>query len=68
MVVTMRLSDWSVPSIVSSDAGWRWVFWVEMIFAGVCTVVSFFFMPETYGPYILRQKVRNLSFDVWTTY
>ncbi|KAI0002446.1 MFS polyamine transporter [Russula compacta] len=45
--------------IVSSGAGWRWVFWVEMIFAGVCTILSFF-MPETYGPYILRQKARRL--------
>ncbi|KAI0254465.1 MFS polyamine transporter [Lactifluus subvellereus] len=44
--------------IVSSEAGWRWVFWVEMIIAGFCTVVSFIFMPETYGPYILRQKAR----------
>ncbi|KAI0300489.1 MFS polyamine transporter [Multifurca ochricompacta] len=46
--------------IVSSDAGWRWVFWVEMIFAGVCTIVSFFLMPETYGSYILQQKAKRL--------
>ncbi|KAI9511524.1 MFS polyamine transporter [Russula earlei] len=44
--------------IVSSRASWRWVFWVEMIFAGVCTIISFLFMPETYGPYILRRKAR----------
>jgi len=58
MTFTVRPLDCSVPSIVTSNAGWRWVFWVEMIFAAVCTVVSFLFMPETYGPYILRQKAR----------
>ena len=51
-------SDGSVPRIVSGDAGWRWVFWVNMIFAGSCTVACFFFIPETYGPYILRKKAR----------
>ncbi len=57
VTVTVLSSDYFVPSIVSGDADWRWVFWVEMIFAAVCTIVSFF-MPETYGPYILRQKAR----------
>ncbi|KAH9965340.1 MFS polyamine transporter [Russula dissimulans] len=46
--------------IVSSDIGWRWVYWVEMIFAGVCTITSFLFIPETYGPYILRKKAERL--------
>ncbi|KAI0275253.1 MFS general substrate transporter [Gloeopeniophorella convolvens] len=46
--------------VVSSSAGWRWVFWVEMIFAGVITIVSFLFMPETYGPFILRQRAKRL--------
>ncbi|KAI0281088.1 MFS polyamine transporter [Russula brevipes] len=46
--------------VVSSDAGWRWVFWVEMIFAGFCTIVSFAFMPETYGPCLLQWKAARL--------
>jgi hypothetical protein len=58
-LATMRLIILSrPPSVVSSDAGWRWVFWVEMIFAGFCTIVSFAFMPETYGPCILQWKAR----------
>ncbi|KAI9449395.1 hypothetical protein F5148DRAFT_664142 [Russula earlei] len=32
-----------------------------MIFAGVCTIISFLFMPETYGPYILRRKAERLQ-------
>jgi len=36
---TVLSSEYFVSSIVSSDADWRWVFWVEMIFAAVCTIV-----------------------------
>ena len=31
-----------------------------MIFAGVCTVIMVFFLPETYSPIILQKKVDRL--------
>jgi MFS transporter, DHA1 family, multidrug resistance protein len=31
-----------------------------LIFAGVCTVIMFLFMPETYSPVILQKKVNRL--------
>ncbi|KAI0322106.1 MFS polyamine transporter [Amylostereum chailletii] len=46
--------------IVASPLGWRWVFWVMMIFAGSCTVVTFLFVPETYAPVLLRHKAKRL--------
>ncbi|KAI0295170.1 MFS polyamine transporter [Multifurca ochricompacta] len=36
--------------IVVSHLGWRWVFWVMMIFAGFCTALGAVFIPETYAP------------------
>jgi MFS family permease len=47
-------------SVATSDLGWRWVFWVMMIFAGACTVVGLVFLPETYAPTLLARKVSHL--------
>ncbi|ETW75515.1 major facilitator superfamily [Heterobasidion irregulare TC 32-1] len=46
--------------IVESYLGWRWVFWVMMMFAGACTILAILFMPETYAPVILLRKARRL--------
>ncbi|KAJ2916645.1 hypothetical protein MD484_g3772, partial [Candolleomyces efflorescens] len=45
--------------IAESSATWRWVFWVMMIFAGVCTL-TLFFLPETYAPVLLARKAERL--------
>jgi hypothetical protein len=47
-------------SIIESSVSWRWVFWVMMIFAGVCTAIVFCLMPETYSPIILQKKTNRL--------
>ncbi|KAF8168994.1 major facilitator superfamily domain-containing protein [Mycena galopus ATCC 62051] len=44
--------------IVESSLGWRWVFWVMMIFAGTCTLVTIFTLPETYSPVLLVNKLK----------
>ncbi|KAJ6464893.1 MFS polyamine transporter [Mycena sanguinolenta] len=44
--------------IVESSLSWRWVFWIMMIFAGACTLVMIFTLPETYAPVILLNKVK----------
>ncbi|KAF8154437.1 MFS polyamine transporter [Crassisporium funariophilum] len=46
--------------IVDSNASWRWVFWVMMIFAGVCTLIMIPLIPETYAPVILAKKVKRI--------
>ena len=63
----MSFSPWlykpnlvSIFSIVDSSATWRWVFWLMIIFAGVCTIVVIVFLPETYAPVILLRKKNKL--------
>jgi len=46
--------------VVESHLGWRWVFWLMMIFAGLCTTIMFLTLPETFGPVILQKKAKNL--------
>ncbi|TFK23326.1 MFS general substrate transporter [Coprinopsis marcescibilis] len=46
--------------IVDSHLSWRWVFWVMMIFAGVCSLITTPFFPETYGPILLHRKAERL--------
>ncbi|KAL8730219.1 MAG: hypothetical protein Q9166_004196 [cf. Caloplaca sp. 2 TL-2023] len=42
-----------------SDISWRWTFWVGLIIAGV-SLAFLFFMPETYGPTILKHRARRM--------
>ncbi|THH13906.1 hypothetical protein EW146_g6361 [Bondarzewia mesenterica] len=46
--------------IVESYLGWRWVFWVMMMFAGACTALAILFMPETFAPVLLHKKAKRL--------
>ncbi|KAJ9479051.1 putative Polyamine transporter 3 (putative) [Pseudozyma hubeiensis] len=46
--------------VTQSYLGWRWVFWVMMIFAGVCWLAILFFLPETFAPVLLMRKVKRL--------
>ena len=31
-----------------SGVSWRWVYWLLTLFAGTCTILMFFTLPETY--------------------
>lgn len=33
--------------LTTSDLGWRWIFWIMMIFAGAVFVILVLFMPGT---------------------
>src|SRR5690349_13662237 len=41
-------------------AGWRWVYWLITIVAGIITVFTFFTLKESYAPVILEKKAARL--------
>ncbi|RWA08422.1 hypothetical protein EKO27_g6694 [Xylaria grammica] len=54
-----------VSGFCSTTIGWRWTFWVALIYAGV-TLIVVVILPETYAPVILSrraQKVRKTNPD-----
>lgn len=42
-----------------ATVSWRWVYWVELIFAGV-SWPFLLFMPETFGPVLLKRRAAKL--------
>ncbi|KZP13990.1 MFS polyamine transporter [Athelia psychrophila] len=46
--------------VTTSYLGWRWVFWIMMIFSALCTILVGFFMPETFTPVLLQKKAQRL--------
>ncbi|KZT09238.1 MFS general substrate transporter [Laetiporus sulphureus 93-53] len=44
-----------IGGYIADRAGWRWQMWAIAITAGVTTMFSFFFLRETYAPYILAR-------------
>ncbi|CCF52968.1 putative mfs-multidrug-resistance transporter [Ustilago hordei] len=46
--------------ITQSYLAWRWVFWIMMIFAGLCWVITVLFLPETFTPILLVRKAKRL--------
>jgi multidrug resistance protein len=41
-------------------AGWRWVYWLIAILAGIVSVFTFFTLKESYAPVILERKAARL--------
>jgi MFS family permease len=48
-----------ISGYVSEGVSWQWVYWIELILAGV-TWPFLLFMPETYGPVILKRKAKKM--------
>lgn len=64
MAIFMAATTWGpifgpVVSGFLSYYGWRWPFWFLLIFAGV-TWPALVFLPETYGPIILKRRARKI--------
>ncbi|KAL2408158.1 MFS-rype transporter paaT [Exophiala dermatitidis] len=41
-------------------AGWRWLYWIQLILSGLCWLVLTFTIPETYAPSILDKRAKKL--------
>lgn len=50
-----------VGGFAGEAIGWRWVEGIMAIFTGVLWLIGTFFIPETYGPVLLRQRAKKLS-------
>ncbi|KAF7731791.1 hypothetical protein EC973_008306 [Apophysomyces ossiformis] len=41
---------------------WRWIYWVNMMFAGVMWIIICI-MPETYHPVLLKKRAKRIRFE-----
>lgn len=48
-----------VGGFIGQTIGWRWILWVNMIFAGVVTL-SLLTIPETFAPVILKKRAKRI--------
>ncbi|EPS98981.1 hypothetical protein FOMPIDRAFT_1125239 [Fomitopsis schrenkii] len=48
-----------VGGFVGETVGWRWIIWVNMIFAGVVTIFTCT-IPETFAPVLLKRRAARL--------
>jgi MFS family permease len=48
-----------ISGFVAPTIGWRWAFWIGLIFAGA-SMVLLLFLPETYGPILLANRASAL--------
>jgi membrane glycosyltransferase len=46
--------------LVNPHLGWRWTEYIEAIWAFTITTLLLFFLPETYGPVLLKKKAQRL--------
>jgi multidrug resistance protein len=49
-----------VCGFLSDAAGWRWLYWIQLILAGVVYILITFTVPETYAPTILAARAKKL--------
>lgn len=49
-----------VGGYLSDAAGWRWLYWIQLLLAFVVWVLITFTVPETYAPTILARRARRL--------
>lgn len=57
-----------IGGFISMNVGWRWVQGVRSIFIGVVWIIGSVFVPETYGPVILRKIAAKLERETGNTY
>lgn len=57
-----------VGGFVGQEVGWRWVEGVMAIFAGVVWIIGTLTVPETYTPFLLRDRAAALSKETGKVY
>lgn len=49
-----------VGGFLGDASGWRWLYWLQLILAGVAWFLITFTVPETYAPIILKRRANKL--------
>lgn len=49
-----------IGGFLSDSYGWRWLYWIQLIFAFVVWVLITFTVPETYAPTILAARAKKM--------
>ncbi|KAK5629493.1 hypothetical protein RRF57_005208 [Xylaria bambusicola] len=49
-----------IAGFCSTTIGWRWTFWIALIYAVVTLVPVIFLLPETYAPVLLSRRAQNI--------
>lgn len=49
-----------VGGFVATAGGWRWLYWIQLILAGVVWVLICTTVPETYTPVLLSRRAKRL--------
>ena len=49
-----------VGGFLSDAAGWRWLYWLQLIVAGVAYILITFTVPETSAPIILARRAKEM--------
>jgi multidrug resistance protein len=49
-----------VGGFLSDAAGWRWLYWIQLILAAISYILITFTVPETYAPTILAKRARKM--------
>lgn len=44
---------------LSDAAGWRWLYWLQLILSGIAAALITFTVPETFAPVILARRARQ---------
>jgi multidrug resistance protein len=49
-----------IGGFLADATSWRWLYWIQIIFAGVVYVLITFTVPETYAPTILAARAKKM--------
>jgi multidrug resistance protein len=49
-----------VGGFLADAAGWRWLYWIQLILAAIVWILITFTVPETYAPTILAARAKKL--------
>lgn len=49
-----------VGGFLSDAAGWRWLYWIQLILSGIVWILITFTVPETYAPTILARRAKKM--------